>query len=274
MQVLRQNLPSAASAVAVSSTAIFNLPVKGPTYRRLDFHYQESGSDPNEATMKASISRVRVKVDGTVRRDLTLTRHLDLLKYYGHTVIAGYIPILFSLPFLRTPLAEENAAWGTANLQTLTVEFDIDSGAVSPTLSGEAEILPIRRPLGFIIEQREIAGLPIVSGDTEVSNLPKSYGKLMAMHGYSSSLTNLKTKINGTEFDNGSKATRDTVLKQNGNRVPQTNYVHVDPCQTNRLDDAWPLEAQDVRVTMTGSGSATASLTLETINNPFAVGQL
>jgi hypothetical protein len=260
------------SAVAAGQTANLTIP-KGPTYRGLFLEYRTSGTLAVEADMSADITGIRVKVNGVVRWESSAADLIMTLKYQGFTVDAGILPIHFARPTLRTPVMEEATAWGTADVDTLTLEVDIASGATAPTLVGHALVTPDSRPLGPIIQRTKFSYAATTAGVFEVPDLPKSNGDLFAIHFASSVVTGLELLIDGSRIADVPKVVADRILKDTG-RVPQANVYHFDPTFLDRTDDRIALlNRQDVRFKLTVSGAGAVPIIMETVNAPLGLPQ-
>ena len=119
----------AANQVASPGTSIFQVPL-GPSYRNLAVRYAESGTDATEATMATAIDRVVVRFNGIARIDVSGSRYISMLKYYGYTIADGVLPILFSRPYARTMIGEENTVLGTRNVSRLRVPRTVFSSPI------------------------------------------------------------------------------------------------------------------------------------------------
>ena len=257
----------AANVVTAGTTSTFQIPL-GPTYRSLNLRYTESAADANEATQAAGIDRIRLKINGIARIDVSGPRWHSLVKYYGFAIPTGVFPIPFSRKYLRTTLGEDNTALGTGNLQSVTLEVDINSGATSPGLQLDGEQVPERRDLGSMIQVLEHTHTAGGSGLSEKSDLPRSNGALMALHMHSSVITKAELELDSLNMFNCDLVTARAIYAQMG-RVPQTNVQHIEPCYLDRLADLWPLnQVQDYRLKITTSGSGTIPIVQETLGVP------
>lgn len=264
-----RRLPSF-NSVAAGSTASIIIPT-GQTYQTIVLRYKESGADVNEATMKASITKVRLKINGTTRFEASGKHIIDCLnKFYGIAFVAGQLVIPLTRPWLKTIEGEDNLGWGTANVNTFGLEVDIAAGATAPTLTADAVISPQNRDLGIIVQVSEMSFAAAVSGDYEISTLPKGNGNLVALHLENANITKIRAVADGYVLNDGDLAIMNTINQWTGLRVPQTGYVHLDALFKNRLGDTWPLAGvQDFRVIPTLSSAGSVPIVMETLNNPF-----
>lgn len=173
-------LPSP-NAVGAGQTATLNIPL-GPTYHRIDLIYKESGTLANEATLKAGINDVRVKIGGRAQRTHSAAQILEIEQFYGMTFAAGHLPLFFAEPWKRTTQGEDFLAWGTQDVPTFQIEVDIDAGATAPTLEAYAEISRVPRALGVIKRMRRFFVGVTATGDRQVQDLPKVGTSYAALH--------------------------------------------------------------------------------------------
>jgi hypothetical protein len=270
------------SAVAAGSTASVIVP-RGPTYRNFVLKYgTATAGGPTEANMKAEIDMVRVKINSIVRFELSGTHLLDLMHhYYGRTVAAGLMVIPFARPWHRTIPGEENLALGTRNIDTLEVEVDINSGATTPTLELQAQVDPVLRDLGQIVEVHKTTLQPAATGVYEWSQIPRSQGDLLAMHLDESSaavITAIEVWMNSVGFSDGDLDVIDWLQKNEPHgivRAPVANYRHIDTAILNRVDDRWPLRAiEDFRLKVTLSTAGAIPVIMETLNAPLGLSEV
>lgn len=266
----KRKLPSF-NAVAPNSTATVNAPT-GPTYQAITLLYKRAGVAATEAQVKSDLKRIRIKINGVTRFDVSGKHVIDVLnKYYGIAFTNGLLTIPLSRPWHKTMEGEDNLAWGTKNVQTLGIEVDIDGAAVSPTLVGEAFILPYERDLGSIIQVHEMPFSTSVAGMFEISTLPKGNGDLASLHFDSALVTAAEVFLNQVPASEGDESINRSLLTWVGERTPQANYVHIDPLLKNRVSDVWPLAGvQDFRAKLTMSGAGAVDIIMETLNAPLA----
>lgn len=260
------------ATVGVSQGATVSV-APGPTYQCFVLDYKRAGVAATEAQCKADITRVRIKINGTVRYECSGKHLIDCMnKYYGVGFTAGQLVIPLTRPWHKTIEGEENLGWGTKNVETMTIEVDIGATSVTPTLVGEAFFAPYARDLGQIIEVHEFTFQAAVGGPLEISTLPKSIGDLVALHFDSALATGVEVKINSVPAIEGDDLITKSILTWLSERTPQTDYLHVDALMRNRVDDAWPISAaREFMVYLTMSGAGAGSIVMETLNTPLAV---
>ncbi|WOF73806.1 major capsid protein P2 [Parvibaculaceae bacterium PLY_AMNH_Bact1] len=258
------------SPVQAGAQAAIQIP-RGPTYRTLILKYARGGTPATEAQLKSDIEQVRIKVNGTTRWAATGTRLVDILtKYYGHTLTDGLLFIDLARHDLATIQGADNLAWGTNNVQTLTLEVDIASGAVNPEIEAHAVIDPVKRDLGMIVECWEVPFSTAVGGTFEISTIPEARGQLFAMHVAGANATGLEVEIDNVIFQNApSDVLNALYARVPSGRVPQADYQHYTPTYLDRLDDVLPLSAQDWRLKVAMSAAGSADIFMETLNQPL-----
>lgn len=258
-------------AGATATTA----PQRGHTYSQMMLLYAEGGTKANEATMKAAIERVALKINGVTRYEVSGTTLIDLNKYYGIPFKDGILPINFARPFMRTPGGVEQFVLGTANLDSLSLEVKIASGRTNPTLSGQAELLPVAMDLGWFAEVREINDAASVAGRKEM-RLTRGNGDLIAAHIRKADIEGVQVKLNNNEYigqDTDLEAYHYGLqLQSNFNRAPQSGYVHIDAMKRNAIGDAVPLAGlQNFEVNPTVTAAGALTVIMETLNAPLGL---
>lgn len=263
-------LPSMAP-VAAGKRASVQLP-KGPTYHAIILKHTDDGSAANEATTKANLTNIRLKINGTVRWELSATRVIDLLnKYYGYAFKDGYLYIPLARQYFDSPSETDFLAWGTKNVRTIQLEVDIDGDATDPTLDAEAVVVPVERDLGGIVECFENAQSTATTGNMEISDLPR-IGQLLGLHIGNTDMDSLEVKLNQVDVANGDLNALQHLYEWEGERDPQnTSYYHFEPCYKNRLANALPIRsAQDFRLKLNVTTAGSFPVITEQLTNPLA----
>jgi len=258
-----------ANVVGASATSIFQVPL-GPSYRTMYLrHTTGAAVDATEATMISNILRIRVRINGIARWDISGANYISLLKYYGYTIDDGVLPLVFSRKYARTIPGEENTMFGTKNLETLTVEVDLGA-SLTPTLDLQADYTPESRDLGPIIQLLENTYTASAAGQFEISSLPKSNGSLVGLHMHSSLITAAEMLLDNVQHFDADLLTVRSAYKETG-RVPQTNVQHIEPTYLDRFDDVLALQnVQDFRLKLTLSGAGSVPIVQETLFVPIA----
>lgn len=251
-----KELPSF-QAVNGGQTAICNLPL-GMTYHQILLRYQaDEGAgvvDATEAVFKDDLTEIRLIVDGDTKVQLSGTELVGLLEYYGLTIEDGVLPVLFSRPWQRTMEGEDELAYGTADVQTMSLEVDIKAGTTSPSLTGFAvkgPNAPLGRHLAIRRYGQTYAG---AAGEFEISDIPRGPYAQLATHFTTDKVSRVEVEANQRIVYEADTQIAKAYFAQTA-RVLQTGFTHVDFAATNRLGDALPLNLQDFRYRLTMTGA-------------------
>ncbi len=267
-----RKLPSF-NTVGPNATSSVLIP-RGPTYRSVVLKYgTNTVGGANETNFKAEIKKIRLKINGVTRFEVSGKYAIDIMnKYYGIAFNDGFVVIPLMRPWLRTIEGEENLGWGTSNVDTFELQVDVHENADAPTLEAHAWVTPEQRPLGTIVEVHELIYSTAVSGQFEISSLPKGNGDLVALHFDNSDITKLEAFINQVAFIDGDIDILQDGYQWTGLRSPQTDYRHLDPCFNNRIADVWPLaRVEDFRIKLTLAQAGSVPIIMETLNTPLGV---
>ena len=253
MARLIKKMPDPQNVVA-GQRATVRLPV-GNTYNMLFIRAKTAGADMTEAQMKSMLGDVRLLIDGDLKIEASATELLDLAKYYGVTIQNGVLPVIFSRPWQRSIVGEDVLSYGTADVSTMDLTVDIDSGATTPTLELYA-IQSQGTPLGQHCVIKRHSRTVSATGEVEEANLPRGDFGLMALHLTTDAVSTVEVRANerkAHESDLATRKFRDSLT----NKTHQTGYTHINFCETDRVSDVLPLALEDFRVitnhTATGS---------------------
>lgn len=143
--------------VAAGQTALLRVPVGDFSYEGIVLRYKESGSNPAQADTEAAITKIEVLADNVAQQVYSAEELNVINTHLGRAPQAGQLPLpLMPNRLLPEISVAEGLAWGTANLGSLTVKVDIDSGATSPTLEAFYIGRPERRELGSILQFEQL----------------------------------------------------------------------------------------------------------------------
>lgn len=221
---------NAFSSVAAGSQATLDLPVGRLVYHGLQITHTDTGAAANQATMESNISEVRIKVNGKEQRRFTARELIDILAFYGVPFETGILYIPFAEPWRRSVAGEDSLAWGTADIDSLQLEVDVDAGATSPTLAARAWVEFVERPLGPIVKWRRFNVSVSATGIRTLTTLPRS-DAYMAVHADSSDIDDVEVKRDQEEVFKATKAQADALHKQAPGQTklsPQSDWFHVD----------------------------------------------
>lgn len=213
-----KRLPSL-SNVAAGSTSVLNLPL-GRTYENIKLVYA--------GVTLAQLKNIQLKANGKVFQRFADGNEIDLInKYYGRPAADGILTMWFVQPEMKTARDERITALGTADLKTLTLEFDIDAGAANPVITAHA-IQSEAAPFGLCTKVLRFPVNSAVTGVQEIDNLPTAGARIKAIHLLKSDVSAVELEINGFLAYEASKALSEQNQKDYA-RVPQTaSATHLD----------------------------------------------
>ena len=198
--------------VAAGSTMIQSMPVGGATYDRIALALTNISN--------AQITNIRVKINGREIWFFDSGTTLQLINdYYGRPSNAGYLDFYFNRPEMVNLLQERLTGIGTVDVQTFTVEADIDGAVLNPAVEGLATLSDPRK-LGLITKVKRYPASYAVSGQVENKDIVLG-PRIMAAHF-------IKADVNRVEIEQGSRVVferdkADLEVDQEGyGRVPQT----------------------------------------------------
>lgn len=267
----QRKLPAFPTITASNTFAVL-LPV-GPTYKNIMLEPTIAGVAATVAQMRAQIGTVRLRVNGRAIYELPATDILDNNTWHGYPATAGLLPLFQTFDWVRTVPALENLAWGTANIDSLTLEVTMLAGATIDKIVASGLVVPEARQLAYVVEAHQFTFAPAGAGTFEIATLPKGNGDLLELHFSGAVVTAAEVKINGVSFQDCTNLVAHNNLTNFGERVPVANYTHFDfTAFSNMIDDRIPLGSfvQDFRVILTVSGAGTVLANMFTLNRPLA----
>jgi hypothetical protein len=261
------------NSVGIGQTASLDLPVGKRRYFGVYALYKTNAA---QATIEADITEIRVIANGKVQRRFSAADLNVINATYGVPFTLGMIPILLSMPSARTIDGEEGLAWGTADVSTLRIEFDISGAAVAPTLTAFAEVDDVLAPLGPIVKWFKESVTAAGATTLNLTTLPKrdSYA---AIHARSALITRMKVTVDGLEIFDVDRATYLAMLERRPEFALQANNYSLIFNDSSQVTDALPMvkiengqviPVQEFRVDLTFSGAGTVVLVSERVGNP------
>lgn len=267
----RKILLTSINGVGAGQTATLDLP-PGRRYFNVFAVYK---STANQATIEADITEIRVIVNGKVQRRFSAADLNVVNAFNGYAFRAGLIPIFFSEHKRRTIQGEEGLAWGTANVSTFRIEFDISGSASAPTLSAMAEVDNAEVPLLGIVKWYKETFSATGAQTLNITTLPK-LDAYLRIHARSSLVTYVKATVDQTEFYDCSSARAADYLARRS-FSPQANNFHVAFDDDDQVTSALPMFRQvgnelravnEFRLDVTASGAGNIPLLIERFGNP------
>lgn len=232
--------------LAASQTAITRLPT-GPTYNELGIRYRYDTvvpKDAGEAQFIADFDEVRVIVDEEPFIRITGAELLALNKYYNRPFVAGQIPLIFARPTYRTPAGEDELAYGTLDVQTMSVEVDMNAAADPVSMSVYAVLGPAA-PLGRHMTVRRATYQAAAIGIHEISDFNRGPYGLAAMHIVSANVDDVELQANQRKVFEADRAIAEGFYADR--RAWQTGWFHVDFQARNRVSESLSLVLEDFR---------------------------
>jgi hypothetical protein len=214
---ITKKLPSI-SNVGAGLTGTLNCPI-GLTYDRITLELTN--------VTNAQITNIEVLVNGKVIQTYASGTELQQINdYYGRDNNAGYLTLYFNRPELNNLVQQRMTGLGTRDVQTLSLNFDLDGDVVSPAVKATA-ILSEPQPLGLINKVKAFPMSSAVAGAIEISDIPRG-PRISAVHFFKADISNLEVEIDGQKVFDSTKALAEVIQKEHG-RVPVTaSATHFD----------------------------------------------
>lgn len=212
--------------VAAGSTATLNCPI-GRSYDRLIF-------ECNKDLKLEKIKNIRVEIDGKpVQEFKDVVQINDINAYYGRyflgsgSVIADkrYFSIWFSRPEMNSLDHQRVTRLGTTGVQTFQVSFDIDEGAVNPSIVAHA-IQSDASQVGMITKVKQFVMSSATAGQFEIDSIPKG-PRILAVHFFKNDISYVEVEQNSRKIREGSKNLL-TFLQRESNRKVDNKKITVD----------------------------------------------
>lgn len=215
-----KKLPSLTN-VAAGLTAVLNCPL-GLTYDRILLEY--SGTSVTRAMMK----NIQVKINGKPIQTFKDADELQNINdYYGRADNTGFVSLYFNRPELDNVGSQRLTGLGTMDIQTLSVELDIDSGAPGDFALKAHANRSEPQPLGLVTKVKAFPMSSAVSGEIEIDNIVKG-PRIAAIHLFKSDISNIEVDIDSQKIYEASKGLGEVLQKEHG-RVPVTaSATHID----------------------------------------------
>lgn len=217
---ITKKLPSIKN-VAAGLTAVLECPV-GYTYDRIILAY--SGT----AVTRSMIKNIQVKVNSKPIWSLKDADELQNINdYYGRADNSGYVSFYFNRPEMTNIIQERVTGLGTLDVQTLSVEFDIDSGAPGDFAATATALWSEPQPLGLITKIKAFPTATLGSGENEIDNIVKG-PRVMAMHLFKSDITNVAIDVDNQRVYEAAKGLSEALQKEYGRAPVTASCTHVD----------------------------------------------
>ena len=263
------------SGIGAGQTATFNLPL-GLSYHQLLIRMSADPAgaaafvDTPAAGWGNVLGEVRLLVDGSIKLRADAADLVNLWQYYGQTVSPGVLPLFLGRPWQRTPAGEDAPAYGTAGVQSMTLEIDIEPGITIQTLQVYAQQGP-NMPLGDHYVLRQFPFGVSNTGWRELSDLPRGQFATLALHVNSADVSEFQLEANQRIIREADRALASAVSAQTG-KVFQAGWSHIDLTVTDRLSDMLVMTLEDFRVKLNMTSAGNVKLYAEQIYSQGAAG--
>lgn len=263
------------NGVAAGQTATLDLPTGGRRYFKVVSKYKTNAA---QATIEADITEIRIITNGKVQRRFS-TADLNVVNATVNRLafVLGMIPIIFAERSRRTMQGEEGLAWGTADVNTFRIEFDIAGGAVAPTLTAWAEVDDVPTVLGPINKWYKETFNATGAQTLNITTLSKrdNYARI---HARTALVTAVKVTVDGLDVYD---LARDEAVEALADRVGlamQANNFSLIFDDTDQVTDSLPMQRQvgpnsfvpvsEFRVDLVCSGAGAIPLLIERVGQP------
>lgn len=247
-------LPSLTPVAAGSDTSL-TMPVGGNTYERVMLEYT--------GVTLAQIKNIEVRLNGDpIQHYKTGTQLETINDFYGRPKTAGFLTLWAIRPELTNIAQRRLTAWGTLNVQTLTIHMDIDAGAAAPAIKAHA-VVSAPRNMEVVTKVKQYPHNSSVSGQVDVDNIPRG-PRILAAHFFKADVDDVEIEMDNIKFYDASKSLSEALQKENG-RTPQTaSCTHVDMLGDNDIANALiTANASDLRFKPTLGTSGSTDIVLE-----------
>lgn len=215
-----KKLPSLTN-VGAGQTAVLNCPLR-LTYDRILLEY--SGTSVTRSMMK----NIQVKIDGKpvqIYKDAAELQSIN--DYYGRADNTGFVSLYFNRPEMDSVGEQRLTGLGTLDVQTLSVEIDIDSGAPGDFALKAHANLSEPQPLGLLTKVKAFPLSSSVSGEIEIDNIVTG-PRIMAIHLFKSDINNIEVQVDSQIVYEASKSLGEVLQKEHGRAPVTADCTHVD----------------------------------------------
>lgn len=233
--------------VAVGQQTTIQCPVGKIQYENMNI--QRGGTQ----FTKDQLKNIRVEVGGKPIMEFKNATQLDLINaYYGRDVAADSSTIHFYKPEFLEPAQAQGFNLGLSDVSVLQTRFDIDAGAVAPTVTAnrtqwqapganDTELYNNNR-LGAFTKTRRFTKTASGAGDFEIDDLPRE-AYIQAIHlicAAGDNISSCEVKADGITVHK-STVTQMTEYVERYKRVRQTNTYHIDFMLKNMIGGQLPV---------------------------------
>ncbi|NIB44723.1 hypothetical protein HBA55_34405 [Pseudomaricurvus alkylphenolicus] len=243
------------TTVAAGADTSLTLPVGGNTYERIMLEYS--------GVTLAQLQNLEVRLNGDpIQHFKTALQLEEINDFWGRPKTSGIITIWAIRPEMMNAQQRRMTAWGTQNVQTLSIHLDIDAAAASPSLKAHA-IVSAPRPMIFVTKVKQFSDNSAVSGKVDIDNIPRG-PRIYAIHLFKSDISDVEIEMDNVKFYDSTKTLSEAIQKENG-RVPVTaKATHIDFIGDNDVGNALiTANARDFRLKPTLDTSGLTDICVE-----------
>lgn len=228
------------TAVSADTTVTCTLPTNRIYHRNYFVLRTGAGAAlANRATMGNVITEVRIKINGKVQRVFSIEQLFKIYGRNGVTFKDGILPVFYSEPWRREMEGEDALAWGTLDVDSFQIEFDIAATASSPRLEGFALVKEgVNVPLGAITKwkRRTVPIANVGDYDLTFANPKEGMFRLHAFEGTAGDIEAVDASIDGVNVYAASTVVNDAMFDDQ-DLVAQDGVFTIAFDQTQRLAD-------------------------------------
>jgi hypothetical protein len=190
------------SNVSPGANAVLGLPI-GVAYEVVKF--KMSGITP------AQMLNLVLRINGRAVQTWKSGAELQAINAYkGYAADAtGYLTWYFVRPELNMIGDQRFTKLGTADLQTVTIEFEVDAATTVPIIKASA-LISNNAPLGVLNKVLRFSKAAAVAGLNEIDNVPTGGARISAIH---FKKADLKLKRTNARFTKRIKSKRVNIKK-------------------------------------------------------------
>lgn len=247
-------LPSFTTVAAGADTSL-TLPVGGNTYEKILLEYS--------GVTLAQMQNIEVRLNGDPIQHWKDGQQLeDVNDFYGRPKTAGFLTLWAIRPELTNISQRRLTAWGTQNVQTLSIHIDIDAAAAAPALKAHG-IISAPRPMQLVTKVKQYPHNSAVSGKVDIDNIPRG-PRIMAMHFFKADITALELSLDENKFYDATKTLSEAIQKENGRTPITAKATHLDFMGDNDQGNALiTAHARDLRFRPTLGSSGSTDIVVE-----------
>lgn len=233
-----EKLPSVQN-VAVGQTSVLHCPV-GMTYDFIDLILTDLAL--------AEMTNIEIKINGkTVQSYATGTLLDQINTYHGRTAFQnGVLRIWFmrpELPALQIPsngmLIDQRylTSLGTADVATLSVQWDNDAGATGCAVEAYAQKSD-PQPLGIFVKAKSFPRSFATTGQQEIDTLPRSGARIAAIHLFKADVSKVDVEVDGRKIYDVTKTLGEEIQTDFGKTPITAAATHIDFIANGSIEDA------------------------------------